>query len=375
MKLTIDVSSKTFIRFFFTIIGIAVLGFLFWKLWPSLLLIFVAFILAVALNKPVSSLADRLPGEGRVAATGIAYMVVLIFVGIFVYIAVPPTIEQTGRFIDYLPQQVEDLTSNRGALSDVINQYGLQSQIQQIAVSAKEQSASLAQGVGSSIVVGVSSILNGAFTLITVLVLTFLMLIEGPKWQQKFWNLYTSDEMLERHQVMSEQMYKVVSGYVNGQVAVASIAATLGLVVLLALTLFFGLPLTIIIPLAVVIFVTDMIPMIGALIGALIVMLVLVLNVPIAALVFLLYYLVYQQIENNLIQPVIQAKSVSLSALTIFVALIIGIALLGIAGGILAIPVAGCIRVVILDYIEHREHKAKARTAKSLFKKVFAAEV
>jgi predicted PurR-regulated permease PerM len=69
------------------------------------------------------------------------------------------------------------------------------------------------------------------------------------------------------------------------------------------------------------------------------------------------YFLIYQQVENNVIQPTVQSRSVELSALMVFIAAIAGIMLLGLVGGILAIPFAGCVRVLVLDYIDHRHKK------------------
>jgi predicted PurR-regulated permease PerM len=106
-----------------------------------------------------------------------------------------------------------------------------------------------------------------------------------------------------------------------------------------------------------------MIPMIGATIGAVLVGLVLLFNSPMAALIFILYFVVYQQIENNFISPTIQSKNVELSALSILAAILIGITLGGLLGGIIAIPVAGSLRVLLLDQLdESRKKRLKDQT-------------
>jgi predicted PurR-regulated permease PerM len=359
MKIKVDVDTKTFVRFLLVVTTFVVVIFAIWKLWTALMIIAISFFLALALNPPVSALSSRLPGHSRVLATAVAYIFMLAVIGVFIYIALPPIIDETNRFIVSLPGYLQDLSNKRGVIGELINQYNLQPQINELVAGAQAQAANLAQGFGSSLVTGITSILSGFVTLITVLVLTFLMLIEGPAWMERLWSLYQNSGKLERHQRLAVKMYKIVTSYVNGQVLVASIAGAAGLTVLLVLTYFFDVPPEAAIPLTGIIFITDLVPMIGATIGAVIVTSVLLLNDVGAALIFVVYFVIYQQIENNFIQPLVQSRTVALSALSILIAIIIGISLLGLVGGVIAIPVAGCIRVLLIDYMEHRHHKAE----------------
>jgi predicted PurR-regulated permease PerM len=364
MKVKVDVDTKTFVRFLLVVTGFATVIFMLTKLWTPLMIIFIAAFLALALNPPVSALAKKLPGQSRVLATALAYLIVLAVVGVFVYIALPPIVDQTNRFIADLPSYVERLSSQQGVVADFINRYNLQEQISQLVAGAQQQASGVAQGIGSSVVNGVTSILSGFITLITVLVLTFLMLIEGPAWIQRLWSLYYDEHKLKRHQALAIKMYKVVTSYVNGQVLVATVAAAAGLATLLILHYFFpAVRVDAVIPLTAIIFITDLIPMVGATIGAVLVTLVLLTSDIGAAVAFAVYFFIYQQIENNFIQPLVQSRTVALSALSVFVAIIIGISLLGIVGGIVAIPIAGCIRVILIDHMEHRK-KSPATPAK-----------
>lgn len=357
MKMTIDVETKTFIRLILVTGALAGTVFLIWKLWPALMIVAVSFFLAIALNPPVSMLARRLPGQSRVLATALAYLVVLTVLGLFIYVAVPPIIAETINFVNRLPAYVQDISAHQGFAAQLITQYNLEDELNQLVMGVQQQFGTVAQGLGSSIVDGVSSVLAGVFTTLTILVLTFLMLIEGPRWMDRLWHLYNSNETLQRHKRLAGKMYKVVTSYVNGQVLVALIAAGAGLTTLLILSRLFNVPTEAVLPLTGLIFLTDMIPMVGATFGAVIVGLVLLFNDPGAALVFTIYFIIYQQIENNFIQPLVQSRTVALSALSIILAIIIGITLLGIVGGIVAIPIAGCLRVILLDYMEHRRQK------------------
>lgn len=364
MRVKIEIDTATFVRFLLVTTGFVAAIFIIFKIASALTLIFISAFLALALNSPVSKLMRRLPGESRVGATALAYLVVLAILGVFVFMAAPPVIQQTNNFVQNFPTYVEDASSQKSALSDFIVRYDLEDEVDKFARDASSQASLLIGGVGGSLVVGLSSVLSGALTLLTVLVLTFLMLIEGPKWVQRAWGLYRDPHRLERHKNITQRMYRVITGYVNGQLLVAAIAGSCTLVTILILATFFAVPTHAALPLAGIIFLTGLIPMVGATIGAIIVIAVLLFNDVSAALIFLIYFLIYQQIENNFIQPVVQARTVELSALAVFSAIIIGVTLFGILGGVVAIPIAGCVRVLIVDYIEHHKRPASGRLAK-----------
>lgn len=362
---TVHVETKTVVRVM-AAAGIFIGAILLlWQAWSALLVIFVSFIFAIALNRPISFVSRHLPGgqKNRALATTIAFLLFLIVFGSFVYVAVPPAVDQTVKFVDNLPGYIFSLRERGGIVADFINHYNLQNQVDQLVAGMQQQAGTIAQGAASSVVGGLASFFNGFVTVITIIILTFLMLVEGPSWVERYWHLYTNQTRLERHHRLADKLYKVVSGYVAGQVVVSTIAAALGLLMLIILTNVFSVSSSAVIPLTGLIFVTGLIPLIGSIIGAALVVFVLLFNDVGAAFTFLVYYLVYMQIENNFIQPMVQSRTVAVSALSVLVALVIGFALLGLLGGILAIPLAGCVRVMIEDYMEHREHKAVLKKA------------
>lgn len=356
MKVKIQIDTHTFIRFLLATALFIGAMFVFWRLLPVLLIIAVSFFLAIALNTPVSKLARYIPGHSRILATVLAYIVVLAVVGSFLFLAVPPVIRQTNIFLNELPGYIEEVGSQRSFASHVVNQYHLKDVVDQFVSGVQHQAGDIARGVGSNVVAGVTQFINGLVTMLTVLVLTFMMLIEGPKWITRLWSLYHDKALLERHQKLLHRMYQVVVSYVNGQVLVAAISALTTAATLIVLTNFFKVPYQAILPLSLAVLITALIPMIGTTLGALIVTIVLLFNDLGAALIFTLYFLIYQQIENNVIQPTVQSRTVELTALTVLISVIIGVVLIGPAGGFLAVPVAGCIRVLLLDYLEHRRH-------------------
>lgn len=376
MKVKVDIDTKVFIRLVLVVLGFGLALLAIYKSRGALTLIVMSLFLALALNPPVSKISKQLPSNSRVGATALAYLVVLVLLGGFLVLIVPPVIEQSAKFANTVPGLIDDAYSNRYIFDDFIQRYDLEETVDNAVESAKAQAASVAANLGNTLVSGFGTLLGGVANLLFILVLTFLMLIEGPAWMSRIWGLYDDSEKLERHRTLVHRMYRIVTGFVNGQLAVAAIAAVASLIVLLTLSVTIGLPANLAVPLAAIVFIFSMIPMIGATIGAVLVGLVLLFNSPMAALIFIIYFVVYQQIENNFISPTIQSKSVEISALIILIAILIGINIGGLLGGVIAIPVAGCLRVLFLDQLEQsRKKRLKEDTnpVKKLIKKAKAA--
>ncbi|MEO5691173.1 MAG: AI-2E family transporter [Candidatus Saccharimonadales bacterium] len=365
MKVKIDVETQTFIRLGLVILGFVFAIFLLIRAQQPLTIIAVALFLALALNPPVSYISRKLPSRSRVGATALAYVTVITLIGGVLFLVIPPLVEQSSKFASTVPQIIDTASAQRGFFNNFVTQYGLEDQVNASIESTKQQASSVAQDLGGLLVAGVATIFNGALTTLIVLVLTFLMLIEGPMWMKRIWGLYQDPVLLDRHRTVVQKMYRVVVGYVNGQMLVALIASMATLVSLLLLTLVMDLPGNLALPLAAIVFLTSLVPMVGATIGAFIVTLVLLLNNMTAAIIFLIYFIVYQQIENNFISPTIQSKKVELSALSVLASILIGVSLFGLLGGIVAIPIAGCIRVLLVDYLDHASDLRDEKTSKN----------
>lgn len=313
----------------------------------ALTIIFTAFFLALALNAPVHWIAGRLPGKSkgsRTAATGISFLVVVAFLVGFLLSIVPPLVRQTGAFIHTVPGLVNQIRDEDSDAGRFVARYQLQDDIEKF---SKQLSDRLGD-VGGTAVSGVQKIGTSVFTILTVLVLTFMMLIEGPRWRRFLMDV-VPDEQQARTQRLAHDMYRVVKGYVNGQVVLALIASLMLLPALLILQIPYPAALV------VVVFVCGLIPMVGHTIGAIIVTLVALFHAPLSALIILAYYILYQQIENYIVQPRIQANSTNMSPLLVFMSVIVGVSFGGLLGGLVAIPVAGCIRIALLDYLRTKK--------------------
>ena len=341
------ISTGTYFRIAFlivaTILGLSALK----TMAHSLVLIFIAFFLALALNGPVSWLARRFPGKikgSRSAATTASFIIVVLLLGAFLASLVPPLVKQTESFVKAAPQLVRDISTQNGPLGDVVRHYNLESQLNKAASQLGER---IKNSSGQAFTT-VKSVGSSVFAMLTILAMTFMMLVEGPRHLA-----FLQQLVPKRRQAMAARvagdMYRVVKGYVNGQVTLAAVAA-----ILISPALFWfhvSYP----IALVFVIFICGLIPMIGHTIGASIVTVVALFTSTQAALVTLAWYIIYQQLENFLVQPRIQANSTDMSPLLVFASVVIGVSFSGLLGGLVAIPVAGCIRVAVLEYLRAKD--------------------
>jgi predicted PurR-regulated permease PerM len=114
--------------------------------------------------------------------------------------------------------------------------------------------------------------------------------------------------------------------------------------------------------LGLVVAILDLIPLAGAtLAGILLAIIAFIHSVP-AGIVVVVYFIVYQQIENHFLQPVIYGRTVQLSPLVVLISVLVGAELAGILGALAAIPVAGAMQVVVVDWLRNRRGESARRT-------------
>jgi len=361
MKVKIEIDTKTFIRFWLVVIGFVLAALLVYSARDAILIIGTAFFLAIALSPSVNRLAKILPNRNRILSTAIAYVVVVLVLCGVVFLVIPPVVDQTVKFAQNVPGLIDNATQQSSGISKFIKNYGLQPEVDKAFLSIRESAAHFASGIGTSLVTGIGSVISIITASVLVIVLTFLMLVEAPTWINRLWTLYKDKERMKRHKTILEKMYKVVTSYVVGQLSVSAIAGVVAGFAVFVLSLLFTVPAGLAVPTAAVVFLTSLIPMFGAMIGAIFVSLILALNNITAAIIFLVFFILYQQVEANFISPKIQSKRIDLSVLTILIAVTIGIYLFGIIGGIISIPVAGCIKVLI----DNRMSRVKAVKTKN----------
>jgi predicted PurR-regulated permease PerM len=162
------------------------------------------------------------------------------------------------------------------------------------------------------------------------------------------------EDRQERVRRVAADCSKAVSGYMTGNLVISVIAGTLTYIVLWIM----GVPYKGVVALFVGF--ADLIPLVGATLGAIVAIAVAALHSLPAALVVLVFFVVYQQAENHLLQPVIMSRTVQLSALTVTIAILLGVELLGFLGALLAIPVAGILHVIGRDLYDGYRGRLKS---------------
>lgn len=373
MKVRIEIDTKTFVRFWLVVIGFALAALAIYSARTALIIIGVAFFLALALNAPVTKLASVLPGRSRVGGTAIAYVAVVAFLSAFIFLLVPPIIEQTAKVAATVPALVDNAQTQWHGVNELVKKYHLEPQVESALNSVKDNAASWAANAGQTVVASLGSIFGLLTSALLVFVLTFLMLIEGPMWLKRIWNVYNDEERMENHKRLTDRMYNVVTGYVTGQLAVSAIGGTFaGLFVFILHFIFPNVPVNLALPTVAIAFILSLIPMFGATIAGVLITVLLAFNDFTAAIVFVVYFIIYQQVENNFISPTVQSKTVELSALAILASVTIGLYVFGVAGGIISIPIAGCIKVLLEDYLSRakRERKKSEKPLHKLVKKL-----
>jgi len=351
MKVKIEIDTRTFVRFWLVVIGFVLVAWAIYSARTALFIIAAALFLAIAISPVVNRLSKILPSKSRVLSTAISYVAVIVVLGAIIFLAVPPIVDQTAKFAQNVPNLVDSATKQYAGLNNFVNHYQLQPEFTSFIKSIKTGATEFASSLGSILVTGIGSILSIMAAVILILVLTFLMLVEGPIWLERLWSVYNDKDKMENNRNILSRMYGVVTGYVTGQLSIAAIAGVVAGVSVFVLCLIFNITTGLAIPAAAIVFVFALVPMFGETIGAILVSLVLALNNVTAAVIFLAFFVLYQQIDGNYILPKIQSKKIDLSALAIIISVAIGLYLFGPVGGIISIPIAGCIRVLIEEYL------------------------
>lgn len=350
-RVKISLDSKSIIRTIL-IVFVAIISVAFIKaISHVLVLIFFSFFLALALNPAVGWIAKHLKSGSRVRATGIAYLLVLIFLGTFLFLVIPPLVKQTVDFIKDVPQAIQEFTAEDSGLNNFIERNNLRDQVNNFTEGFNEKF----KDIGEPVLNTAGAVATAVVSTVTVLVLTFMMLIEGPTWFEKIIAIQPKDKRGPRRE-LAKKLYRVVTNYVNGQVIVSFIAGSFALVGLLIASNIFNVSINAV-ALSVIVMLFGLLPLIGATIGAVIVVLAcLLVSLPLA-ISMAIYFIVYQQIENLTIQPYIQSKTNALTPLIVFIAALVGANLGGILGAFVAIPVAGCIKILLEEYYLSRLKK------------------
>ena len=296
-----------------------------------------------------------------------AYLIVVIVIGGIVAIVGPVVVNETTKFVQHFPETFDKTFGGWDGINNFGNNIGIANLQEQITNVINGISKDIMGIVGNNLVSSVSGIADIMMKIVLVLILTLLFLLEGPEMIESLWKTMGDDtETNGRVAVMKRivsKMANVVSTYVSRQILVAMVDGLASGLIVFLLSLFLGVSSSLAIPMGMITMLFYLIPMFGQFIGGTLVTILLVFSNPVAGLVFAIVYIIYAQIENNIISPKIQGDALNLRPVTILCAITIGMYMFGLLGAIIAIPIAGCIRVLFDEYpnIKSAQGKSNAK--------------
>jgi predicted PurR-regulated permease PerM len=337
-------SIRDIVRIVLVVVCVAITLYILWLLRKPISWLLIATFLAIALSPPVNRLSRHMR---RGFAVAITYLGLLLVPVLLIALIVPPLITEANDFADNVPRYADDVTEyvqDNQRLREINEDYDITQKLEE---EAKKLPDRLGGAAGTLRDIGFG-IVNSLFALITILVMAAFLLSSGRQWTDAFIDS-RPPEWRDRLRRSRDNMASAVGGYVAGALTIAVIAGIATYIVLLIL----GVPFRG--PLAVVAGLFSLIPLVGATIAAVLIGVVTLFeNFPTATIIWAIWAVVYQQIENHVIQPQIQKRTVNVHPFITIVAVLFGATLLGVMGALVAIPVAASIQILIREYVDVR---------------------
>lgn len=331
----IAVTARWSLRLIIVCVAAAILLWLLAKVWVGLFPVMLALIVSTVLAGPVRWMRRHGVPDALAAALTLVLSLLLVL-GTLAAIA-PSIIAQTGDVVDRASQGIMTVREWLAGPPVNLDNEQLDSAIQEATGWLQERSSDIASGVFT----GVSAVTSAFVTLALVLVLTFFFIKDGPRflpWLRRNAGRTAGEHLTE----MLTRVWMTLGGFIRTQAIVSAVDAFfigLGLIIL-------GVPLA---PaLAILTFMAGFIPIVGAFVaGALAVLVALVSNGWVTAVWVLGIVLLVQQVEGNVLQPLLQSRSMKMHPVIVLLAVAAGGTLFGIAGAFLAVPVAASVMVAL----------------------------
>lgn len=353
-NVTVNVTNRTIVRSILWIVATILAWHFIGRTTHVLTLILISLFLAMALNPAVGWMSRRLRIRSRVQASAAAYVVIIGVIALLLSLIIPPLVNQTRDFIKTVPNTVNSFQNQDNKLSRAAKHYNLDTKLSQAASDFTSNYGNF----GSTILDTGKRVFGAIVSVIVVIVMTFMMLVEGPKWFELVWgNLPNNNKARDRKTIL--RIYKAVSGFVQGQLILAVVAGFFSFIALEIGSHWFNVSVS---PLALAGIVTmfGIIPLFGNLVAATIVSLICLLSSWQMAAFMAIYFVIYFFIENHTFQPYLQSRLNELTPLTVFIAALLGVEVAGFLGAVVAIPVASAVKILLEEHF--RELSGKTTT-------------
>jgi predicted PurR-regulated permease PerM len=335
----------------FLVIGITVLVglalLLVYLAWNVLTWIVIAIFLATALNPAVEYFERR--GMKRPWAASLVFALALLVLTGIGFLVIPPLVTQVTDFVNAFPDFVDDVTAGRGPLGWLQDEYQI---VDRIREAIERQGVGGVLGLSEPFLDVVRSVVTAVVGFITIIFLTYFMLLEGPRTVNGLLNL-VPESARPRYERVGRDIYRSISGYVTGNLLISLLAGVLATIVLFAVGSEFAIALGLLVA------ILDLIPLAGATLAAIVVSTVVFIETDwIRCLIVIAFFIGYQQFENHVVQPLVYGRTVQLSPLAVLCAVLVGAQLAGILGALLAIPVAGSLLAIAREILQYRQEVA-----------------
>jgi predicted PurR-regulated permease PerM len=247
---------------------------------------------------------------------------------------------QGVQFASKAPSYLRQAEKGEGPFSKTAKRFHLEKQLKNIGPAISKTLSKLP----AKIVELLRQIANGAFSATIIVILSIFILVEGPSLARGFME-FVPEEYKDAFSRIGKSTTSLVSGYTTGVFLLALINGIVAAVALGAA----GVPF--VLPLAIWAGLIDILPLVGGLLAIIPAALFAFAHSLAAGIVVVSAMLVYQQIKNHVLYPIVIGRAVKLNALMVLIAVLVGAELYGVAGAILAIPLAGIIQAVLVEVI------------------------
>ncbi len=295
----------------------------------------IAGFFAIVLSPVVTRVERRLGGR-RALAKLVVMLAALVVIAGFVALFVFPLRHQIAAIVSDLPGTVDSAVHGRGPVGNVVQKLHLQN----LARDHQRELKRWADDLSKSSFHYAQIVAEGALEFVTILVITFFFLSQA-RIIGRATNDIIPPHRREAVRKVGVDASSAISGYMLGNLLISLIAGVAAFVMLVAARVPNAAALA-----AWVAF-TDLIPLVGATLGAVAVVIAAFLHSTTAGVIAIVFFVVYQQFENSVLQPTVMARTVNINPLTVLLSVLIGVAVFGYWGALLAIPVAGSIQVIV----------------------------
>lgn len=325
MKQTIDITTSTLLRFVLIILGLIFL----YLIRDILIMVFVALIIAAAVDGPVDWLAKH--HVRRIFGTILIYAFVFGVLAMFMYLAFPPLAGQLKGLASELPNYLDKF--GVGSLSSlkerIVPEYG-----QQILGTLSNHLS----GATSNIFGTAVTVFGGIFSAMVIFVISIYLVI-----QDKGIKNFLMSVMPEEHRVyagnLAERMQSKLGGWLRGQIVLMFIIGFLTFIGLTLLRVKFALTLGLLTG------ILEIIPYIGPIMAGMIAIIMAFLQSPVLALLVFALYILIHELEAYVFGPLIMKRIIGLNPLIAMLSVIIGSKLGGFWGVLIAVPLVGALSV------------------------------